>query len=103
MALNYSPDPRSPTPGSGLSPAAPAPPRMTLRQARARAISVGFLNQDELFDTFPELGALADDDESSETGSNFQGNNRDYIRDDYNSEVIIKNKTINILYSINNC
>lgn len=69
-----------------VSPVAAAPPRMTLRQARARAISVGFLNQDELFDAFPELGALADDDEVSDDGSGLSGN-RDAARDDYNAEV----------------
>ncbi|KAI9294583.1 ARM repeat-containing protein [Neoconidiobolus thromboides FSU 785] len=41
----------------------PPQPRLTLRQARARAISVGFLNQEELFDAFPELDALIDSDD----------------------------------------
>ncbi|KAJ9064766.1 hypothetical protein DSO57_1026954 [Entomophthora muscae] len=85
VAMNYSSDPRSASPTSNVSPVSAAPPRMTLRQARARAISVGFLNQDELFDAFPELGALADDDDVSDEGSG-HGNNRDGARDDYNLE-----------------
>lgn len=85
VPVNYPSDPRSgsSTPTAGQGPAA-APPRMTLRQARARAISVGFLNQDELFDAFPELGALADE-EDSDGGNSLSG--QDLNREDYgNSE-----------------
>lgn len=84
VAMNYNPDPYSSSPTS-MSPVTAAPPRMTLRQARARAISVGFLNQDELFDAFPELGALADDDEGSDGGSGHPSS-RDAMHDDFNLE-----------------